>query len=67
MKHGKYKMTKNEMIIEEAGHEMKENPPKILAKTKRKFGAKRAEAQRKAILLSKARKQGARIAKKGRK
>ncbi len=41
-------------MLEKMGHEMKVNPPKILAKTKKKFGAKRAEKQRKAILLSKA-------------
>lgn len=35
--------------------EVKHNPPKILAKTRKKFGPARAEAQRKAIALSKAR------------
>lgn len=38
-----------------AGHEVKTNPPGVLAKTRKRFGAKRAEAQRKAIILSKAR------------
>lgn len=42
--------------IESAGHEMKMNPPKQLAKTKKKFGKKRAQKQRVAIMLSKARK-----------
>lgn len=52
-------------ILEGVGHEMKMNPPKILAHTRAKFGAADAERQRKAILLNKARKLGARI--KGRK
>jgi len=60
MKHGKHSMT----IIERAGHEMKMNPPKILAHTAAKFGVKRAEKQRVAILLSKSRKRGAKIKKK---
>lgn len=58
--------TKTQMTIQAAGHEMKMNPPKILAHTRAKFGPKRAEAQRKAILLNKSRKAGARIPKKGR-
>mgnify|MGYP001558508429 CR=1 FL=1 len=41
--------------IAAAGHEVKTNPPRILAKTRKKFGAKRAEAQRTAIVLNKAR------------
>lgn len=41
--------------IEAAGHEMKVNPPKQLAKTARKFGKERASKQRVAIMLSKAR------------
>lgn len=40
---------------------MKQNPPDVLAKTRRKKGKKAAEAQRRAILLSKARQQGARV------
>lgn len=50
-------------IIERTGHEMKINPPKILVHTAAKFGAKRAEKQRKAILLNKARRRGAKIKK----
>ena len=50
--------------LEAAGREIKENPPKILAHTKKKFGKERAEKQRKAILLSKARRAGANIPKK---
>ena len=38
--------------------ELSKNPPRILAHTRKKFGAKRAESQRKAIGLSKARAQG---------
>ena len=60
-------MSKSQAIIHEAGAEMKHNPPKILAHTRAKFGAKRAEEQRTAILLSKSRKRGAKIKKKGRK
>ncbi len=43
------------------GSEMKSNPPSILRATRRKFGAARAESQRKAILLSKARAAGVKI------
>lgn len=41
--------------IEAAFHEVKHNPPKVLAKTRKKSGAKRARAQEIAIALSKAR------------
>lgn len=51
--------------LEKAGHELKGNPPRILAKTRFKKGTKAAEKQRVAILLSKARKADA--AKRGRK
>lgn len=65
MKHGRHKkpkgMSHTAMVIESAGHEMKMNPPKILAHTREKFGSKRAEAQRVAILLNKARRRGAKI------
>lgn len=54
-------MASKDDTLESIGHEMKVNPPAILAATRRKFGAERAEAQRKAILLSKARKAGANI------
>lgn len=37
------------------GQELKDNPPKVLEKTRRKKGAKAANKQRVAILLSKAR------------
>jgi len=45
----------SESRLEAAGSEMKENPPSVLATTRRKFGAKRAESQRVAILMNKAR------------
>ena len=47
--------------LEAIGHEMKVNPPAILNSTRRKFGVDRAEKQRKAILLSKARAAGVKI------
>jgi len=52
-------MTKTESTLERIGHELKVNPPKVLAKTAKKFGKKKAGKQRIAILLSKARKTGA--------
>lgn len=55
---------KKERILQEVGHELKENPPEILAKTRRKKGKEAAEEQRRAILLSKARRRGARIPKR---
>ena len=51
-------------ILKRVGHELKHNPPKILAKTRAKSGKAAADKQRKAILLSKARKRGARIKRK---
>ena len=42
--------------IEEAGVEMKKNPPRQLKKTAKKFGKKRARKQAVAIMLNKARK-----------
>lgn len=53
--------TQTDSILSNVGAEMKSNPPAILASTRRKFGAARAESQRKAILLSKSRKMGAKI------
>jgi len=44
------------MGVKKAFSEMKENPPAQLAKTKKKFGAKRAAKQKVAIALNKARK-----------
>ena len=42
--------------LESAGHELKVNPPKQLAKTAKKFGKADAAKQRVAIMFSKARK-----------
>lgn len=48
--------------LEAIGKELKENPPAIINATRRKFGAARAEKQRKAILLSKGRQAGVKMA-----
>lgn len=56
-------MAKKRSILQSVGHELKENPPRQLAKTRKKFGAARAEKQRVAILLSKSRKRGANVPK----
>lgn len=48
--------TPSKAKIEEAGHEIKVNPPAILAKTKKKSGKEQARKQAVAIMLSKARK-----------
>jgi len=55
--------TKTAKKLQSAFHEMKENPPAILAKTRKKEGAAQANRQRVAIGLSKARAAGARIPK----
>jgi len=49
------------MILQSIGHELKHNPPKVLAKTRRKKGKAAAAKQRVAILLSKARERGANV------
>ncbi len=49
------------VTLHRIGSEMKRNPPSVLATTRRRFGAARAERQRRAILLNKARRAGARI------
>ena len=54
-------MKQDRRILQEVGHELKTRPPRVLAKTRRKKGAKASERQRKAILLSKARSKGARV------
>lgn len=56
---------KTKRVLQNVGRELKENPPAILKKTRRKQGKEAAEDQRKAILLSKARKRGAKVPKKG--
>jgi len=50
------KVSKTKKILSSVGKELKKNPPRILAKTKKKKGKKAMEKQRVAILLSKARK-----------
>lgn len=54
-------MAKDRAILEDVGRELKDNPPAILAKTARKSGAKQANKQRVAILLSKSRRLGAKV------
>jgi hypothetical protein len=54
-------MASKSNALEAIGHEMKVNPPAVVNATRRKFGADRAEKQRKAILLSKARSAGVKI------
>jgi hypothetical protein len=49
-----FKSSPSSDSLKAAGQEMKENPPAILARTRSKFGAARAEKQRRAILMSKA-------------
>ena len=58
-------MDKPKTILSEVGKELKANPPSILKNTQEKFGVTRAAKQKKAILLSKARKGGANIPLKG--
>lgn len=48
-------------IVSGIGEELRDNPPRVLAKTRRKSGAARAKKQKTAILLSKARRAGAHI------
>lgn len=54
-------MASKARILGGIGREMKRNPPDILEHTRKKFGPKRAEKQRTAILLEKARKVGAHV------
>lgn len=54
-------MADSKSILEGVGKELKDNPPSILASTRRKFGPARALKQKRAILLSKARKLGASV------
>jgi hypothetical protein len=60
----KRKPTKTRKILKSVGAELKKNEPDIVGKTRAKKGQEAAEAQREAILLSKARRRGARIPKK---
>ena len=54
-------MARHASILTGIGHELKVNPPSILAETRRKKGKKAANKQRIAILLSKARARGANV------
>ncbi len=56
----KKKKTKTKKILQNVGHELKKNPPKVLSK----FSGEKRESIRTAILLSKARRRGAKIKKK---
>lgn len=55
--------SKTSDILEDVGHELKVNPPSIVASTARKFGPERARKQTVAILLNKSRRMGAKIPK----
>ncbi len=55
----KKKKTKTKRILQNVGHELKKNPPKVLSK----FSGEKRESIRTAILLSKARRRGANIKK----
>jgi hypothetical protein len=55
------KPTKTKSILEEVGHELKVDEPRVVSLTRKKFGAERAMKQKRAILLSKARHMGAKI------
>lgn len=53
--------TPSKSALQSAGHELKVNPPKQLARTARKFGVADAKRQRTAIMFSKARKSEGKI------
>lgn len=57
----KKKMTKTKRIVKAAFHEVHHDTPNIVYATAAKKGTERAEEQRVAIALSKARKKGAKI------
>lgn len=62
---GKKKVpSKTQRLIRAAGHELKENPPRVLRSTQRKKGKQFARKQEVAIMLSKARAAGADIPEK---
>jgi len=58
-------MADKSSILKAVGNEIKNNPPSVLKDTQRKFGIARAQKQKTAILLSKARKLGANVPLKG--
>lgn len=53
--------TRKARILTGIGRELRDNPPAVLERTRRKKGAKAAERQRRAILLNKARERGAKV------
>ncbi len=55
------KMTKTKRILQSVGHELKANEPSAVAKQRREKGPAAAKKMLVAILLSKARKKGARV------
>ena len=57
------KKTKTQKLLEQAGKEVKMREPKIVGHTRAKFGEEREQRQKTAIILSKARAQGAKIPK----
>lgn len=57
-------MTNSKAILESVGREIKDNPPRVLGSTARKYGKQRANKQRIAILLNKSRARGAKIGRK---
>lgn len=59
------KSAKGRHMMEMAFHEVDEDEPEIVGKTRRKSGAAAAKRQKVAIALSKARRAGVRIRKKG--
>lgn len=59
--HAVYGKKKSRAIEDAIGHELKMNEPAVVGHTREKFGAKRAAKQKVAILLSKARKRGAKV------
>ena len=61
---GSKNSNKTRRLIRAAGHELKQNPPKVLKTTARKKGTAAAGKQRVAIMLSKARSAGANIPEK---
>lgn len=63
-KPAKKRMTKTRRKVASAMREVHRNTPKIVERTRRKYGKARAEKQRKAIGLAKARRRGARIPKR---
>ena len=52
---------KSDALVSGAFHEVTHNTPKVVKRTRRKFGAKRARAQEIAIALAKARRAGASV------